>query len=113
MEASFIHNGYSNYFRDDLDAIYAKNFVENTSHFSSAFRMKKRWFNNDVDISLLFLADQVVNQIIKCLIPRDGVTADCVLYLISKMCANAISINIQVITIPYSKSEPDAQHSFL
>jgi hypothetical protein len=38
-----------------------------------------------------------VNQIIKCLIPRNGVTADCVVDLISKMCANKISVNIQVI----------------
>ncbi|CAB4007300.1 centromere I isoform X1, partial [Paramuricea clavata] len=40
--------------------------------------------------------DAVVNQIIKCLIPRDDVTADCVVDLISKMCANKINVNIQV-----------------
>ncbi|XP_028413314.1 centromere protein I-like [Dendronephthya gigantea] len=40
--------------------------------------------------------DGVVNQIIKCLIPRDEITADCVVDLISKLCANAINTNIQM-----------------
>ena len=44
----------------------------------------------------LILVDAVVNQIIKCLIPRENVAADCVINVISKMCANAISVNIQV-----------------
>ena len=40
--------------------------------------------------------DAVVNQIIKCLVPRNGVTPYCIVDLVSKMCANAIGINIQV-----------------
>lgn len=50
---------------------------------------------------MLFLADGVVNQIIKCLIPRSGVAANCVVNILSKLCANAISTNIQVMPGPF------------